>query len=252
MIVSPADLRPGDAVFGPIGGWVGNTIVRPGQLALAPWRSLLSWRTWWRINHVAMVVETNPVVMIGQAMPKGFEIVPLRDDQWSADYVFIRPRYWNGGPGSGPLPNAAASGAAETLRKLWERKVGYGFAAYPRLAAHRLDIPVPRLDRHVQRTDAKGVPLEAICSQAIDWALTRAGGLDGNGHVFNDGRKPFDVVPSELYLRLLALAPAEVCRPGVASVSRGLSMGAFSEYGELPGRDAYSPQEIRWTYGEFL
>lgn len=204
-----------------------------------------------------MVMERQTAsspAMIGQAMPKGFEIVPLRDDQWSADYVFIRPRYLADNAGEvaaaarglvGTPSNATADGARAAVRLMWERKVGYGFAAYPRLAAHRIDIPAPRLDRYVQRVDADGVPLEAICSQAIDWALTRAGGLDGKGHVFDDGRKPFDVVPSELYLRLLALGPVDVVRPGKGSITSTaahasrMSTGWFSE-----PIDQWSPQTV--------
>jgi hypothetical protein len=237
VISSVNDLRPGDVVFGPISGPAGH-LVRWGQVFTAPWRSLLTWKTWWRINHVAMVTERGDGVslpMIGQAMPTGFEIVPLQAYQWSPDYVFIRPRYgvWVDHEDHPPL--ATAMEAVRQVRRLAEARVGYGFAAYPRLAARRLKIPSPSLDRWVQRTDpATGLPLESICSQAIDWALTQAGGLDGEGHVFDDGRKPFDVVPSELYVRLLALDPVDVIRPGKAMLAR---RRVSAKRGELNGWD---------------
>lgn len=221
MIGGLKDLRVGDLVFCPIGGAVGKLIVGPGQLLLAPWRSLLTWKTWWEIRHVAMVLEAatpNRGPMIGQAMPRGFEIVELGADRWREDHVFIRPRYLADRESEATL--ATSRGATLAARELSDARVGYGFAAYPRLAAHRTGVPSPLLDGWVSRVDQRGVPREAICSQAVDWALTRAGGLDGKGHVFDDGRRPFDVVPSELYLRLLTLNPLAVVRPSKAAISR--------------------------------
>lgn len=250
MIITINDLRPGDLMFGPIGGPAGG-LVRWGQAFTAPWRSLLTWKTWWRINHVAMITERggpHRMPMIGQAMPRGFEIVPMRLDQWSADYVFIRPRYAEPLNDQGDMPNvASALEPVRQVRRLAEDRVGYGFAAYPRLAAHRLRIPSPLLDRWVQRTDPRtGLPLESICSQAMDWALTEAGGLDGRGHVFDDGRQPFDVVPSELYVRLLSLDPVDVVRPGKAMMVRRT---VSTKRGELDGWDRpfhdWTPEAVR-------
>lgn len=219
MIVQPKDLRAGDLMFGPIGGAVG-ALVGAGQTVIAPWKSLLSWTTWRRIRHAAMVTEaTDGRVMIGQAMPNGFEVVPLRPDQWNADYVFIRPRYTEG----------QAQAVADTAQEMARRGIGYSFADYSAIAAHRLHVPAPHLDRYIAQTDADGYPLRAICSQAVDFALTRAGGLDGNGHVFDDGRLSQDVVPAELYVRLLQLDPVNVIRPGKVSLSR--------RTGRTPGSD---------------
>jgi hypothetical protein len=210
MINLPSDLRPGDQMFGPIGGKAGDLIVGPGQLLLASWKHRLSWRTWWRIRHAATVVTAGDAVMgerptIGQAMPNGFEIVDLRDDQWSEDYVFIRPRWRD------PLQGDRA---ADVARRMRDKRVGYSYATYVRLAAHRTPIPTPHLDKYVNRVDAEGYPVQAICSQANDFVLTKSGGLTADGKVFDDGRAHADVVPSELYLRLLELRPVAVCRPG--------------------------------------
>jgi hypothetical protein len=199
-------------MFGPIGGLVGNTIVGPGQMLLAPWRERLTWKTWWRIRHAGWVVDQHRgTVMIGQAMAGGFEIVRLRAGQWSPDYVFIRPRWRSEDQG------ARLAGIAH---QMVEKRIKYGFPTYARLAAHKSRIPTPHLDRWVERVDADGYPREAICSQANDFALTRSGGLTESGEVFTDGRAHHDVIPSALYLRLLALNPVAVCRPGKVLVSR--------------------------------
>lgn len=217
MINSPADLRPGDQVFGPISGLAGDLIVGPGQMLLAPWRHRLTWRTWWRIRHAGWVVQAEGPdrsheghthrshALIGQSMPGGFEVVPLRPDQWSEDFVFIRPRWRDDRQGDR---------LAEIAHRMVVKGVDYGFPTYARLAAHKVRVPTPFLDRWVERVDDDGYPRQAICSQANDFALTESGGLTADGKVFDDGRAHADVVPSELYLRLLELRPVAVCRPG--------------------------------------
>jgi hypothetical protein len=210
VIVQAKDLRPGDLMFGPIGGAVGESI-GACQTVIAPWKSLLTWKTWWRLRHAAIVTgQSDGYVTIGQAMPSGFEVVPLRPDQWNPDYVFIRPRYAEG----------QAQAVAETAGEMARRGIGYSFADYAAIAAHRLHVPAPHLDRFIGQADADGYPLRSICSQAVDFALTRSGGLDGHGHVFDDGRLSQDVVPAELYVRLLQLDPVNVIRPGKAAISR--------------------------------
>jgi hypothetical protein len=197
-------------MFGPIGGLAGDLIVGPGQFLLAPWKHRLSWKTWRRIRHAGTIVAAgNPDLgdwpLVGQAMPNGFEVVPLGSKRWTADFVYIRPRWRD--PGQGER-------AAEVARRMRDKRVGYSYATYVRLAAHRTPIPTPHLDRYVNRVDADGYPVQAICSQANDFILSESGGLTPDGKVFDDGRAHADVVPSELYLRLLQLDPVAVCKPG--------------------------------------
>lgn len=229
MTYTLKSLRPGDLMIGPIDGFIpGAFPVGAGQFVVAPWKHRLTYRTWRRWRHAATVVRaatpdyargafTDAVghgPFIGQAMPSGFETVEIGAEHWTPDFMFIRPRY---SPGQGM---AVALHAEE----MTERKIPYGWLDYVRIAAHRTPIPTPHLDRHVSAVDEDGYPLRAICSQAVDAQLTMAG-----FEVFDDGRRPQDVIPSELGLRLLDLGPELVIRPGVVdgnpdqpAVRRGL------------------------------
>lgn len=215
MTFTPTDLRPGDLMFGPIGGLVPGVIpVGAGQVALAPWKTRLSWRKWWRMRHAATVTHAaaEPAartmmdpsgVLIAQAMPSGFEEVPLGSHRWTPDYVFIRPPY---GPGQ-------AAEVAEHAIRMAMRKVPYGFEDYAAIGAHRAHLPVPHLDAFISRVDADGYPRRSICSQAVDAQLTLAG-----FRVFADDRLSQDVVPSELYLRLVTWPGATIIRPGSPTI----------------------------------
>jgi hypothetical protein len=233
-MISLADLRPGDIGFGTIHGFAGDWIVGPGQIAVAPWKHQLTWRTWWRTRHAVMVTQAADAdftVMarpdgtaathgrgpsIAQAMPHGMEEIEAGAEHWTAEWTYIRPRW---------LYPEQPDTAVWNTRQLVSRKIPYNWLDYAAIAAHRLHLPVPHLDRYVSAVDAAGYPLRAICSQAVDACLTMAGGLDGQGNVFNDHRLPGDVVPSELYLQLLYLGPEWIARPGAAQTTmRGMKL----------------------------
>jgi hypothetical protein len=218
--VSWYGLRPGDIMAGPIGGFVPGVVpVGVGQILMAPWKDRLSWRTWWRVRHLATVVQAArlPILptdgfasgfpdgrpatppMVGQAMPHGYEVVELGAHRWTSDYTFIRPRY---------TPGQATEVAVRALEMSY-RKIPYGFLDYAAIPAHRLHLPIPDLDGYITAVDDAGYPLRVQCAQAVDAQLTMAG-----FHPYDDGRLPGDVYPSGLYLRLLELGPAAVIRPG--------------------------------------
>jgi hypothetical protein len=238
-VTSFADLRPGDLMFGPISGWVGDVVVGPGQILVAPWKHQLSWRTWWRVRHCATVMEADGGRPLGrpptiaQAMPSGYEQVEIGPEHWTADYVYIRPPY---------RPGQADKVAYHAL-EMARRKVPYSFADYAAITAHRANVPAPHLDAYIARTDADGYPVRSICSQGVDAQLTLAGGFDVEGHVFADGRLPQDVVPSELYLLLLGLPGVLVMRPGAAAV------GSPSSLQKLPRRRREPGSSRGWRSG---
>ena len=207
------DLRPGDLAFCPIGGFIPGVIpVGAGQILFAPWKQRLSWRRWRMVRHAGTVTEASSSdffardhgahgigPMMAQAMPSGFEQVELGASRWTDSYVYIRPAYKDG----------QAEDVAHHARQMVARKVPYGFEDYAAITAHRTHVPVPHLDRFIARVDADGYPRRSICSQAVDAQLTLSG-----FRVFSDGRLPQDVMPAELYLRLLELRPAAVFIPG--------------------------------------
>jgi hypothetical protein len=209
-----ADLRPGDLYFGPIGGSAGR-LVGAGQLLVAPWKHQLTWRTWWKIRHCGVVVAATPEgPLIAQAEPRGMDLAAVGTQRWTPEYVYIRPAY--------PL-QGQADAVAELAMDMVDAKIPYAFEDYAAIFAHRLHLPVPHLDRFIAAVGPGGLPKRAICSQAVDAVLTLSGGLAG-GHVFDDGRLPQDIVPAELYLRLLEMTPELIIRPGkpdVAPQARG-------------------------------
>lgn len=220
---SLADLRPGDTVFGPIGGSAG-ALVGAGQLLVAPWKHQLTWRRWWKIRHCGVITqaatyddralrETGGPKM-AQAEPGGMEEIELLPERhWTPEYVYLRPAYPGG---EGQAENVAA-----LAQRMAAARLPYGFACYPAIAAHRAHLPIPHLDRYIGATRPDGLPKRVMCSQAVDFALTFCGGLDGHGGVFDDGRKPGEVPPSELYLRLLDLGPELAIIPGQVAVKAG-------------------------------
>lgn len=70
----------------------------------------------------------------------------------------------------------------------------YGWLTYAALTAHHYHIWVPGLKRFI---DWSG---DEICSQSVDDSWTKAG-----NHIFDDGRWPGDVKPSDLAYKLLSL-----------------------------------------------
>lgn len=99
MTITPEDLRPGDLMFGPIGGLVPGVLpVGAGQLLLAPRKDRLTWRRWWKVRHAGVIVSAGQGVITAprlvQAMPGGAEEIDLRMDlHWTDRHVYIRPAY---------------------------------------------------------------------------------------------------------------------------------------------------------------
>lgn len=214
-IESLADLRPGDIMFGPIGGLVPGVFpVGLGQLALGEVFRVgrLS------VRHVGIVVEAadaltcwaygdarpfpcgqdqahdphplgrspgTPVVgpRLVQAMPGGAEEIELRTGtHWTPRHAYLRlPEDYPG----------QAKDAAAIARLFVSEKVPYSFASYAALAAWRLGFKAERLANWIDRrrppinfpawtpTVPVGanirLPAEAICSVLADQAWTLAG-----------------------------------------------------------------------------
>jgi len=230
---SLTDLRPGDIGFGPISGIAGVS-VRLGELLVAPvdhWRTLGVWR---RVAHCGTVTQAatpgwTPTIgplfntqtgmshgpMFAQAEPGGYEEIELGADHWNADWLYVRPNYQTLSTGPAARPGVSqADTVAMLARMMVAAHTPYGFEDYAAIAGHRLGIHSRGLDDFIARVGANGLPLRAICSQGVDAQLTLSGGLDGAGHVFDDGRLSQDVTPSELYLQLLLLQPQSAFMPG--------------------------------------
>jgi hypothetical protein len=199
-MITLADVRPGDIVFGPIGGVVPGVFpVGAGQLLLADRKARLSWRRWWKIRHV-LVVTREPGRSWGlpglavQAMPGGAEEIELTAARhWTKDYVYVRPM----------LDNSQGVEIATAARSY----IGtpYNFLTYGKLLAGHLHLGL------TERTLKKWISTrkDMMCSQLADQCLADAG-----YHVFDDGRLPQDVVPSELYRKLLDMPGTQWLTPG--------------------------------------
>lgn len=183
-INSLSDLRPGDIMFGPIGGLVGLG-VGLGQLALG--EAFRVGRL--SIRHVGIVVERRDYVgpelegpRLVQAMPGGAEEIEMTaDTHWTDRHAYCRlPEDYPG----------QAEDAAAIARLMVAEGVSYSFASYAALAAWRWGIKTPRLERwigrrrplaYVARADFGGpdrevaLPREAICSVLADQAWSLAG-----------------------------------------------------------------------------
>lgn len=208
-----ADLRPGDLMFGPIHGFVPGVLpVGAGQIILATRKARLSWRQWWRVRHVGVVVQQQskrvtpsggwlpgtPARLV-QAMPSGAEEIEMTPERhWTAEYVYIRPRYG--------IVEVRRDARAEQVARFARGYVGtpYNFLTYGKLAASALHLPVTQrvLERWISTRR------DMMCSQLADQCLTDAG-----FHVFDDGRLPQDVVPAELFRQMLEL-PGKWLVPG--------------------------------------
>lgn len=232
--LSMSELRPGDLMFGPIGGPTG-VLVGLGEIAVSPWKRQLTWKTWWRVRHCGTVVQAasdgyrsgydgagGVIVhgagpMLAQAEPGGYEMIELGPQHWTSDYTYIRPHYEHNGPAQ-PVwlrdePTQAVAVAA-AARHMVDAKIPYAFEDYAAITAHRAHLPVPQLDHFISAVDDHGLPKRAICSQGVDAQLTISG-----FHPFEDGRLSQDVIPSELYLRLLEMGPEMIIVPGSVKIS---------------------------------
>lgn len=198
-------LRPGDLMFGPIGGIVpGFFPVGIGQLLLAGRKERMTWRRWWHVRHVGMVVNAGTAPRMVQAMPSGAEEIDMSvAKHWTRHHVYVRPPY-AGATDSGTGEKFVGAGyqAARAARRYVSTP--YNFLTYGALAARAIHLPVSeRVFRRWISTRA-----DMMCSQLADQALADAG-----YHVFDDGRLPQDVVPAELFRKLIT-TPGAQCMTG--------------------------------------
>jgi hypothetical protein len=202
-INSLADLKPGDIMFGPIGGAVGIG-VGLGQLALG--ESVRIGKL--SIRHVGIVTEArfsdfrgpgDPPRLV-QAMPGGAEEIELREDtHWTERHAYVRmPEDY---PGQG-------GDAAAIARLMVQEGVAYSPASYAALAAWRFGLKTPRLEKWIGRRRSPilvpdtgpglvvQLPVEAICSVLVDqaWSLAGKRVMQGVAHQA--------VTPGALALRL--------------------------------------------------
>jgi hypothetical protein len=235
-----ADLRPGDIMFGPIGGAVGLG-VGLGQLALG--EAFRVGRL--SIRHVGIVVEAGraePVRVtyvhgparaetlapasgprLVQAMPGGAEEIELTEaTHWTDRHAYVRlPEDWPGQAGD----------AAAIARLMVREGVAYSFASYAALALWRWGVKTPRLEKWIGRRRRGAIrlerwsngpnhpspgqgrggclPVEAICSVLVDQAWSLA------GKRVVDGTKPQIVTPGMLAGQLWR-------QPGVVWAGPGL------------------------------
>lgn len=211
LISSPADLRPGDIMLGPIGGAVGLG-VKLGQLWLGE-RFRLGRVS---IDHAAIVtgVDTDgvrsPVVHMVEAMPSGArQVSVIAPERWTDRHAYVRlPEDYAG----------QAEDAATIARLMVQERVPYSFASYAALGAWRWGLKVDRLERWINRRrpgkavqlrsssiggyPSVSLPCEAICSVLVEQCWTLAG-----KKVMEDVR-PQAVTPGALAGQLLSYTGA--------------------------------------------
>jgi len=191
------DLRAGDIMFGPITGVTG-AFVGAAQLALATVEPGLIWRQgpgeWFRKRHCGVVSrgalpQQNPFLV--QAMPGGAEEIEMTEERhWTPEYTYIRPQY------QAPAVDHAVAIAARDF-------VGtpYDFLTYAAIPPYRAGVHAKALERIIAGTDTM------MCSRLVDASLAAAG-----YHLFDDGRLPGNVTPSELFRQLRRL-PSTIVQP---------------------------------------
>lgn len=185
-VESLADLRPGDIMFGPIGGAAG-VLVAAGQLMLGEGWSVGPLK----VRHVGVVVEAARLLLgppeatgpkLVQAMPSGAEEIEMTSaTHWTDRHAYVRlPEDY---------PGQAADAAA-----IARAMVGtpYSFLSYAALAAWKFGLGTPRLEAWINRRQdeikpywpaehctpelmRQGLPCEAICSVLVDQAWSLAG-----------------------------------------------------------------------------
>src|SRR6188508_1514927 len=188
------DLRAGDIMFGPITGVTG-AFVGAAQLARATVEPGLIWRQgpgeWFRKRHTGVVTEAGDAPKLVQAMPGGAEEIELTEARhWTPEYVYVRPEYVD--PHQGGDVADAARGFVGTP---------YDFLTYGAIPPYRAGVHAKALERIIAGTDTM------MCSRLVDASLAAAG-----YHLFDDGRLPGNVTPSELFRHLRRL-PSTVIQP---------------------------------------
>ena len=211
LIVSPADLRPGDLMIGPIGGAVGVG-TRVGHLWLGKRFRVGKVSA----DHMAIVTGVDIVdgmteIRMVEAMPSGARVwMGLASERWTTGHAYVRiPEDY---------PGQAADAAAVAML-MAEVEVPYSFASYLALAAWRRGLKVEALGEWIKREriylrrdggllpSTVQLPAEAICSVLADQAWTRV------GKQVMTGVAPMAVVPGELAEQLLSMPGATWCLP---------------------------------------
>lgn len=200
LIRTPADLRPGDIMLGPIGGAVGlmvgagqlwlGEVFRSGQLSVRHAAIVVQGVTWEEVPVAGghHLTQTAPPRLV-QAMPSGAEEVDLSfQEHWTERHAYVRlPEDY---PGQG-------EDAAAIARLMVREEVDYSFLSYAYLGAWRWGLKTPRVERWINRRRdvipfayspqathiSRGValPREAICSVLVDqsWSLAGKRVMDG-------------------------------------------------------------------------
>lgn len=205
MMLSLQDLRAGDLMIGPIGGAAGVAAAL-GQIIIGEGTRIgeLSAR------HVGIVTAPG---WLAQAMPGGAEEIPMTlETHWTKRHAYIRlPEDYIG----------QGKDAARVASLMVEEGVGYSFGSYPALAAWKAGLPVPHLERwidrrrppvpvqlpHAQFPGGLRFPVEAICSVFADqaWSLV--------GKRVAEGVARQCVTPGLLAGQLLQRPGVRWCRP---------------------------------------
>jgi hypothetical protein len=174
-IASPEDLKAGTIGFGPIGGLVGAG-VGIGQWMLGEgWT--LSQDDKIKTRHVVIITRALSVI---EAMPSGARQVPFTGQHWTKDWAWVMP------PEDYPGQGGDASFIAEMMAAV---HTPYSPLSYAALSAWKFHLPVPHIERWINRRRkgaagwelpsgrrcTTGLPAEAICSVLADQAWTLAG-----------------------------------------------------------------------------
>lgn len=137
---------------------------------------------WDDYQHAFQVGRVDPdgTVWIVEAMPQGARLIRNWHDPARTRWIVCPDQY----------RDAVAASARGFVG------VGYSFADYEALAAHRFHIPAPHLERYIRDSG------HMICSQLVDTAAA-----EGGWHLFDDGRWPGYVTPLSLNALWLSLPP---------------------------------------------
>lgn len=138
--------------------------------------------SWW--DHACIFVGgadvASPYGYVMGAQPSGARLDPLRQAQFTgkdADWL------WS----SGKLKLTDDQRRAIVAQAIACKGIGYSWADYLALAAHRFHIPAPHLKNYIASSKSM------ICSTLVDFCYMNAG-----VKLFDDGRWQGDVTPADL------------------------------------------------------